>query len=234
MLPMQNAIKLSKLGLCKICMPLAAVLFTGAALAGEVELVSHDESLRFTGELVAVEGSHYVITTAIGEVRVPIVNVICIGESCPEDEAEDDEAEEIEYTVNMAASAGIADQLLPVIALGAAEALQASVIALDTEGEPLPDHIGRPWPNGPREDDDDDDDEGGHDDDDDDDDEGEADIISILMVNDEGETVLSYGVWIEEEDGAVDMLADNEVDIIFLDEPAEADDIEEVRRGRWW
>lgn len=49
----------------------------------EVVLNSIDDETRMSGELIDVEEKHYVIRNALGEFRVTIANVECIGEACP-------------------------------------------------------------------------------------------------------------------------------------------------------
>ncbi|MFQ6548414.1 phosphate ABC transporter substrate-binding/OmpA family protein [Aestuariibius sp. 2305UL40-4] len=231
-------------------------------LAAEpIEMVSRDGTIRFTGEIQEVEDGMVTIATTIGTILLAIENFDCIGADCPDeirtagsaataaapddDDDDDDDGDnddrqmaEIDFddfTFQIVASAGIADQLLPVISEGIAEENGAIALATDIFGEPLPDDIGRPLPGGPRDDDDDDDDEersaGRDDDDDDDDDEGGLDLISIRLVERDGDEYRHYGVIIEEEEEAIEALAEGEAEIIFLDEPAEPDDIQEVARG---
>ena len=54
-----------------------------AAPAREVVLASIDDETRITGELVDVEAEHYVIRNALGDFRIAIANVECLGQACP-------------------------------------------------------------------------------------------------------------------------------------------------------
>ncbi|MFG5382591.1 substrate-binding domain-containing protein [Yoonia sp. R2-816] len=209
------------------------------AMADEVTLTSNDGSIEITGEIVEVEEETVVVNTDLGQLRLQLGAFRCVGEDCAlledddDDDDDDDDIAEIDFTFEMIASAGIADQLLPVVAQGLAERFDATVITTDGLGQPLPDDIGRPRPGGPEDDDDDDDDDDDarDDDDDDDDDDGPIDLIDIRLRQDDGDYVRRYGVVIEEEEEAIEALSEGEVEIIFLDEPAEDDDIEEVAEG---
>ncbi len=231
---------------------LATTLLASTALADVVTLTSRDGQSRISGDLVEADRETIVINTAIGVMTFRTNQVICEGAACPgndvatdaddddddnrvadadDDDDDDDDDDAYEYTLRISASAGIADQLLPVIAEGIAiEEYDANARAVDSAGQPLPEDIGRPLPGGPREDDDDDDQDRADGDDDDDDE--ESDLISILFEDeDEGEITHAYAVIIEEEEDAAENLAEGEVEIIFLDEPAEDELVEEVARG---
>ncbi len=204
----------------------------GVAFADQVALTSRDGNARIVGELISEEDGVFLVQTSIGQIRVDGEQFLCEGEGCPDESDDDDDVDlEFDYAVNMVASAGIADQLLPVIAQGIAAEYDANVEALDSAGAPLPEEIGRPLPGGPREDDDDDDDDDGDSAEGEEEEEGEDDIISIVLRNDDDEPVLAYSVVIAEEEDAIEELAEGDVEIIFLDEPAEEDDIEEVAEG---
>lgn len=78
-----------------ITVPRNGVLCTGAGCpvieaeapevpaARDVVLASVDDETRITGELIDVEAEHYVIRNALGEFRIAISNVECLGEACP-------------------------------------------------------------------------------------------------------------------------------------------------------
>ncbi len=211
-----------------------AMQFAGtAAPAQDVTLTSLDGSIDIVGDIFAFDDETVILNTNLGQLRLQRGAFTCAGDACDlledDDDDDDDIAVDIDFTFEMIASAGIADQLLPVVAQGLAERFDATVITTDGLGEPLPDDIGRPLPGGPEDDDDDDDD--ARDDDDDDDDDGPIDLIDIRLRQDNGEYVRRYGVIIEEEEEAIEALSEGEVEIIFLDEPAEDDDIEEVAEG---
>lgn len=54
-----------------------------AVLAQSVELVSPDQSVRITGQLVNFDGKNYVINTSLGELTFAASAVTCNGEACP-------------------------------------------------------------------------------------------------------------------------------------------------------
>ncbi|WP_247225998.1 phosphate ABC transporter substrate-binding/OmpA family protein [Yoonia sp. F2084L] len=214
---------------------IVAMQIMGAqASAEEVTLRSADGRVQINGEIAAFDDETIIVNSDLGPLRIVRSQVTCTGEGCKVLEGDDDDdndeiAADIDFTFEMIASAGIADQLLPVIAQGLADRFEATVTTTDAFGQPLPDDIGRPLPGGP-EDDDDDDDDARSDDDDDDDDEIE-DLIDIRLRTADGEDVRRYGVVIEEEEEAIEELSEGDVEIIFLDEPAEEDDIAEVAEG---
>ncbi len=138
------------------------------------------------------------------------------------DDDGDDVADAFAYTLRMSASAGIADQLLPVLAEGLAIGqFGANAKALDAAGMPLPEDIGRPLPGGARED---------HNDADGDD--GQRDLISIVFHENDSEKVEhAYAVYIEEDEDAAESLAEGDVEVMFLHEPPENEWVELVAAG---
>ncbi|MEP5731930.1 MAG: phosphate ABC transporter substrate-binding/OmpA family protein [Sulfitobacter sp.] len=56
---------------------------TSAPSSLQVDLISIDDETRISGELVDIEEKHYVIRNSLGEFRVTISNVNCIGGACP-------------------------------------------------------------------------------------------------------------------------------------------------------
>lgn len=84
-----------------ITLPRNGVICTGASCPGtepeapapvssrQVVLDSIDDETKITGELVGVEDNFYVIRNTLGEFRVAIANVNCIGEACPSTNAPD-------------------------------------------------------------------------------------------------------------------------------------------------
>jgi phosphate transport system substrate-binding protein len=63
--------------------PVVEVVAPVVTTSREVVLNSIDDETRMSGELVAVEEKHYVLRNALGEFRVSISNVECIGDACP-------------------------------------------------------------------------------------------------------------------------------------------------------
>jgi len=62
---------------------LLTVLAPIAATAQSIELVSPDQSVRITGELVNFDGANYIISTSLGELTFAASAVQCIGDACP-------------------------------------------------------------------------------------------------------------------------------------------------------
>jgi len=56
-----------------------------------VSLNSKDDETRISGDLVNVEGDFYVLRNALGEFRIAIDNVTCVGQACPVTEVFDTE-----------------------------------------------------------------------------------------------------------------------------------------------
>lgn len=53
------------------------------AMAEPVVLVSKDGYVAFSGDLVDVDERFYVLRTSVGEVKIPVADVICTGSGCP-------------------------------------------------------------------------------------------------------------------------------------------------------
>ncbi len=62
---------------------LALVLYSSAAMAEPVVLVSKDGFSTFRGDLIRVENNFYVVRTSIGIVNIPMSEVSCEGPGCP-------------------------------------------------------------------------------------------------------------------------------------------------------
>ncbi|MGL4234571.1 phosphate ABC transporter substrate-binding/OmpA family protein [Tabrizicola sp.] len=64
-----------------------AALFWATSLSAEtgpkIKLVSKEGGITIEGEFIAIDGGNYVIGTSIGEMRVPMASVDCVGE-CPD------------------------------------------------------------------------------------------------------------------------------------------------------
>ncbi len=134
---------------------------------------------------------------------------------------------DINFSVNMVAPVGIADVLIPVLAQGMAEDYQANVFAADGYGAPLPDDIGRPafggaHAHGSGHD--------GHNEDHSLDDHEPENLVDIQFLTDAGTIIERMGVVIE-EGTEIAHLSRSETDIIFLDHPADLEEIELVSAG---
>lgn len=108
----------------------AAGLLPTAALSGEVALKSSDGTVNIVGEFVDFNEDHYVVRTALGDLRIAASRVRCEGADCPTfDTASAD--------VMFAGSDTVGLGLMPLLMSGFASNLdaEASVVATSTEGE---------------------------------------------------------------------------------------------------
>lgn len=212
------------------CIPLSA------AWAEDVTIKSHDGSVEVTGEIASFNENFIIMHTDLGDMRVQMGPMECIGADCPpllnevlaqyDDHDEDIDIASFDFSVNMIAPVGIADILLPVLAQGVAEDFNATVFAADGFGQPLADDIGRPGAGGH-----------GHGDHDDTagkphsvDDHEAKDIVDIQLLSEAGNMVERLGVLIEEGNEILH-LSKSEADLIFLDHPATEDEINSVAFG---
>lgn len=53
------------------------------AIAEPVDLLTTDGYVALSGDLVEVKNEFYVLNTSVGEVKVPVADVICKGAGCP-------------------------------------------------------------------------------------------------------------------------------------------------------
>jgi phosphate transport system substrate-binding protein len=97
----------------------SGLIFAGMAQAGEVTLSSADGTVNMTGEFVAFEDNAYVISTALGELRVAASRVSCSGDSCPSFAA-------VETDITIAGSDVVGSGLMPLLLEGYAGALDAA------------------------------------------------------------------------------------------------------------
>ena len=61
----------------------AATVLPSVALAEQVSLRSQDGSVNINGDLVSFEDNFYLVSTALGELRLSAERVSCVGEACP-------------------------------------------------------------------------------------------------------------------------------------------------------
>lgn len=92
--------------------------FAGTAMASEVVLKSQDGNIEVKGSLLAVEEDHYRISTAIGELSVSKMRVMCEGAEC---NAEED----FQPNFNVLANDSITQTLVPLALEGFAASQSA-------------------------------------------------------------------------------------------------------------
>jgi phosphate transport system substrate-binding protein len=102
-----------------------ALLMTGPALAEDVTLQSFDGAISITGELVSIEGTTAVIKSAIGEFRVNLLEMKCIGADCPTVTSE-------AAAVSIVGAASILKSVMPALVKGyAMSRLDAKALSSD-------------------------------------------------------------------------------------------------------
>ena len=62
---------------------LVLFLSCSMAMAEPVVLVSNDGYIAFSGDLIDFDKDFYVLETSVGEVKIPVKDVICRGAGCP-------------------------------------------------------------------------------------------------------------------------------------------------------
>ncbi len=67
----------------RCALALALLLFSSAAMADPVVLISKDGYSKFRGDLIRIENNLYVVRTSIGIVSIPMADVSCEGPGCP-------------------------------------------------------------------------------------------------------------------------------------------------------
>lgn len=108
----------------------AAGLLPTAVLSGEVALKSSDGTVNIVGEFVDFAEDHYIVRTALGDLRIAASRVRCEGADCPTfDTASAD--------VTLAGSDTVGLGMMPLLMSGFASHLdaEASVVATSNEGE---------------------------------------------------------------------------------------------------
>lgn len=108
---------------------LAAVLpVAGGALASQVTLKSSDGTVNLVGEYVEFVDDHYVIRTALGDLRISAGRVRCEGAACPDIEVAD-------VGVVIAGSELIGEGMMPLLMSGFAASLDAEAEITNTSVE---------------------------------------------------------------------------------------------------
>ena len=113
---MLNKRKYTAMGMLTLA---GSLTFAGLANAGEVTLQSSDGTVNMTGEFVDFRDNAYIISTALGELRVAASRVNCIGDSCPTFGT-------VEADITIGGSEVVASGLMPLLLEGYAGALGAS------------------------------------------------------------------------------------------------------------
>lgn len=115
----------------------AAGFLPTASLAGEVALKSSDGTVNIVGEFVDFAEDHYVVRTALGDLRIAASRVRCEGDDCPEIDVTNAD-------VIIAGSDTVGLGLMPLLMSGYAAHLdaEASVVATANEGELITSLIG--------------------------------------------------------------------------------------------
>ncbi|SFR55267.1 phosphate ABC transporter substrate-binding protein, PhoT family [Yoonia tamlensis] len=112
------------LGMITIASGLA---FAGMTQAGEVTLSSADGTVNMTGEFIDFQDNAYIISTALGELRVAASRVSCSGDSCPSFGA-------VETDITIAGSDVVGSGLMPLLLEGYAGSLDAA--STENAGQP--------------------------------------------------------------------------------------------------
>lgn len=115
----------------------AGMMLPHAVFAEDVTLKSSDGTVNIVGEFVDFVDDHYVIRTALGDLRITASRVRCEGDACPVFET-------TSADIKIAGSDTVGLGLMPLLMAGYASHLdaEASVVATETEGEMLAKFIG--------------------------------------------------------------------------------------------
>ncbi len=113
-----------------------ATMLPTAVLADEVALKSADGTVNLVGDFVSFEDDHYVIRTALGDLRISAARVRCEGAACPQFET-------AEADLNFAGSETVGLGMMPLLISGYASYLdaEASIKNTETDGEVLADLV---------------------------------------------------------------------------------------------
>ncbi len=101
--------------------------------ADEVTLTAIEGNVTITGELISATDEQYIVQTVAGQITLDHSAVTCAGDGCPTDAV---------AKVRLVGSGEIAEILLPVLAEGFANSVDAEVIALDEDGDELEEEAG--------------------------------------------------------------------------------------------
>jgi phosphate transport system substrate-binding protein len=115
----------------------AATIIPTAAVSDQVQLKSSDGTVNLTGDFVDFQDDHYIIRTALGDLRISAARVRCEGEACPTFEVES-----ADLVIKGSDTVGLG--LMPLLVSGYASFLdaEASIKATDREGEILAELVG--------------------------------------------------------------------------------------------
>ena len=126
----------SRAALGALAIAIAGVMPT-AAVSDQVQLKSADGTVNLSGEYVDFQDDHYIIRTALGDLRISAARVRCEGEACPVFETA-----EADLVIQGSDTVGLG--LMPLLVAGYASNLdaEASIRATEREGEILADLVG--------------------------------------------------------------------------------------------
>ncbi len=114
---------------------IAALVLPAAASAENVTLRSQDGTINITGEFVAFDDNMYLISTALGELRLSAARVSCLGDACPDFGEQDAE-------VTFAGSDTVGTGVVPLILEGYAGFLDADATVTATGDTVVANFIG--------------------------------------------------------------------------------------------
>ncbi len=115
----------------------AGTMVPHAVMAEDVTLKSADGTVNIVGEYVDFVDDHYVIRTALGDLRITASRVRCEGAACPTFET-------ATAGVKIAGSDTVGEGLMPLLMSGFASHLdaEASILATENSGEILASFVG--------------------------------------------------------------------------------------------
>lgn len=115
----------------------AVTIIPTAAVSDQVQLKSSDGTVDMKGEFVDFQDDHYIIRTALGDLRISAARVRCEGEACPTFEVDS-----ADLVIKGSNAVGLG--LMPLLVSGYASFLdaEASIKATEREGEILANLVG--------------------------------------------------------------------------------------------
>lgn len=102
-------------------MALVLALSGAPAISGQVELRSPDGATTLDGDLISYDEKYFFLKVGANEIRLDRSKVECVGESCPQENAE------IVVDFNVRGSDTIGDELMPLLVKGYAESQGATI-----------------------------------------------------------------------------------------------------------
>ncbi|MEM6940256.1 MAG: phosphate ABC transporter substrate-binding/OmpA family protein [Pseudomonadota bacterium] len=114
----------------RVALLVAAAAFPTAVLAADVTLKSSDGTVNIVGEFIDFKDDHYVVRTALGDLRIAAARVRCDGADCPVFDTTVSD-------VKLAGSDAMGTGLMPLLMSGFASFLdaEASTVATPQEGQ---------------------------------------------------------------------------------------------------